>query len=103
MRIVANEFDVFVENHSWQRSRFARELKLRLVEMIFVEMRVSQSVNELTWLKTSHLRDHHAKQCVACDIERNAQENIGASLVHLQREFSARAVGSATGNIELKK
>src|SRR5206468_2394837 len=107
MRIVSFQREVFVpegkqiahirvEPHQWQPPRFAFELLARLLEMVEIQMRVSEGVHELTWLQSAHLRDHQRKQCVRGDVERDAEEQIGAALVELAGE-------PAAGHVELKK
>jgi len=51
-----------VDDHLRQRPRRAGELKLGLFEVVEVEMRVSQRVDELPRLQISHLRHHHREQ-----------------------------------------
>ncbi len=61
----------------------------RLIEMIGVNMRVTQRVDELSRLQSRDLRDHHRQQCVGRNIKRYAQEYISRALIELARLPSA--------------
>src|SRR3989338_11445915 len=54
--------------------------------MIAIEVHVPEDVDELTDPKIADLRDHVREQRVRCDIERDAEENVGAPLVELATE-----------------
>src|SRR5450759_5486467 len=94
MRVVPLQGEVFVpetENvprrrsdpHQRERARRARELLARLIEVIQVEMGVAQGVHELARLQIAYLRHHQCEQGVRGDVERHAEEQVGASLVTL--------------------
>src|SRR5512138_1257529 len=72
---------VRVELHRRQGPRRAGKLLARLVEVVEVEMRIAQRVNEVAGCKASRLRHHHRQQRVARDVERHAEEDVGAALV----------------------
>lgn len=55
-------------------------------------MCITQCVDELSCFQAGDLRDHHCKERVGCDVERNTEENIGAALIELAAEFSVRDV-----------
>ena len=79
-----------------QRIGPARELLARLVEMIQIEMRIAESVDELARLQTGHLRHHHREQRIGRDVERHAEEDIGRALIELAGEL-------AVADIELEQ
>src|SRR5579883_86728 len=75
MRIVVFEGEILVAEgeqilggggkpHGRQRARRARELQARLVEMVQVEMRVAERVDEVAGRETCHLRHHQGEQRV---------------------------------------
>src|SRR3990167_2145754 len=57
------------------------------IQMFFVNMDIAKSVNKLAWLIASNLRQDMSQQGVACDIERDSEENISASLIKMQGKF----------------
>ena len=52
------------------------------------KMCVAEGVHEVARLQPAHLRHHHGQQRIAGDIERYAEEDVGAALVELARQFS---------------
>ena len=66
-----------------KRIRWTRQLLARLIQMIEIEMRVAESVNELARLQARDLRDHQREQRIGCNVERHAEENIGRALIEL--------------------
>ena len=68
--------------------RRACELQLRLLEVVLVEMRVTERVHELARAKPAHVRDHHRQQRVARDVERHAEEHVRATLIELTRQLT---------------
>ena len=100
MRLVAFEREILVaegedvlhrriEPQRRQRLRRARQLQMRLLEMIEIKMRVAEGVDELAGLKPGHLRDHHGQQRVGGDVERHAEEDIGGALIELAGQPAA--------------
>ena len=59
-------------------------------------MCVAEGVHEVARLQPAHLRHHHGQQRIAGDIERYAEEDVGAALVQLARQFSI-------GNVKLEE
>ena len=53
-------------------------------------------MHEVARLQAAHLRHHHGQQRVAGDIERHAEEDVGATLIELAGEL-------AIGDIELEE
>src|SRR5262245_57212326 len=97
MRIVAFEQEILVAEreqvlgggrkpHGGKPARRAGELLARLLEMVQVEMRVAEGVNELAGLQAGHLCDHEGEQRVGGDIERHAEKDVGRALVELAGE-----------------
>lgn len=98
MRVVADEFEVFVfeigdvancriQFHPGQRPRFARELQPGLLEVIAVQVQVAERVDERAGPQIADLGDHHREQRVRSDVEGNAQEQIRAALIKLATQF----------------
>lgn len=94
MRIVAVHSEVFdreVEDafgctndvQRWQFPCFARELPPYLLEVVLVDVRVTARPDKLTHLQAADRRHHMRQQCIAGDVERHAEEHIGAALVEL--------------------
>ena len=56
--------------------------------MIGVEVGVAEGVDELPWLISGHLGHHQGEQRVRGDVERHAEEGVGAPLVELAGELA---------------
>ena len=102
-RVVAFEDEVFVaeaqdvfhvriDAHDGKRPRLARKLQLHLLEVVRVDMRVAEGMDEVAGLEAAGLCHHHRQQRIRGDVERHAEEHVGAALVQLAREASARDV-----------
>jgi len=59
-----------IQLHLRQRTRFARELELRLFQMIRVEMQIAEGVDKIARFQVAHLCHHAREQRVAGDVER---------------------------------
>ncbi len=79
-------------------ARRARKLQARLLEMVEIEVRVAEGVDELAGLQPGHLRHHHGEQRVGRDVERHAEENVGRALVELAGQPAARRRRTGTGS-----
>lgn len=78
--------NIRIEQHSGQGARLAGELQLGLLNVVFVQMEVSEGMHELARLITADLRRHHQQQGIAGNVERHAEEEITAALVELQAQ-----------------
>src|SRR3954469_1222598 len=107
MGLVALDSEVFVlefeqlaacgvEAHAREGARAAGELLARLLEVVEVEMSVAEGEDELAGLEAGHLRDHQGEERVRGDVERHAEEEVGAALVEL-------AGDAALGDVELEE
>lgn len=92
MRIVSGELEVLeleteqvfhirVQFHPGERARFTRQLQTHLVEMVGVNMRVAQRMDEISGLQPRYLSHHLQQQGIRGDIEGDTQKNIRAALV----------------------
>ena len=93
--VVEDALHLGVEHHARQWTWLAAELLMHLVHMVEVDVRVAEGVDKLPWLQACDVSHHHAQQRVARDVERHAQEQVGAALIELQTQF-------AVGDIELE-
>lgn len=107
MRLVSHQFEVIVfeiediayfriEFHLRQRMGLAAELQLHLVDMVEVDVRITEGMNELTGLEACSLCHHHGEQGIGCNVKRYSEENVTAALVHLAGELPI-------GHIKLEK
>ncbi len=62
------------------RERFVAELFVDLIDVVVVDMHVTTRPNEFAELQSCLVSDHHRQQCVAGDVERNAEEHVAATL-----------------------
>src|SRR3990167_8144540 len=98
--LVALELEVLVlkseqvalvgDRHGREVEGLASQLPAGLVQVVQVEVRVAEGVDELARLQAHDLGDHQGQQGVGGDIERHAQEHVGAALVELAAELSIR-------------
>ncbi len=55
-------------------------------------MGVAETVDEIAGDEVAHLRDHHRQERIGRDVEGNAQEHVGASLVQVTRQAAVHDV-----------
>lgn len=76
-------FDFFIQQQVWRIEQVSLKLLLRLLDMVVVDVNISKGVHEVPELEACYLRDHAGQQGVGRDVERDAQEQVGASLIKL--------------------
>ena len=64
--------------------------------MVQIDVGVSCGVDKLTRLQVANLGYHHGEKSVGCDVKRNPEESVRASLIKLAGEFPF-------GNVELEE
>src|SRR5690349_12826563 len=79
-----------------QRVRGARQLQVGLLEVIDVQVAIAARPDELPGLEVALLREHVGEERVAGDVEGDAEKEVAASLVHLQRQ-------PAGGDVQLEQ
>lgn len=93
---VADILNLGVEIHAREFERLAAELETDLREVVVVDMSVSDSMDELASLEVCDLCHHHKEEGIGGDVKWHAKENVGGTLVELERE-------RAIGDIELEE
>jgi hypothetical protein len=63
--------NIFVQSHDGKRIGTARQLLARLIKMVQVQMRIAETVNELSRLQARDLRHHQGEKRIGCDVERH--------------------------------
>src|SRR6267378_1775214 len=119
MMLVVHELEVLVlirenarraaaDHKLRQLERRARELQVRLLEMIEVQVAVPAAPDELAGLEIALLREQVCEQRVAGDVERYPNENVRAALVELtgqppggRVELEERVTGHEAHALEL--
>ena len=107
MGVVAREGEVFVgeveeggagriEVHLRKGTRLAAEKLADLVEVVSVDVEITEGVDELAWLQAGDLSGHHQEEGIAGDVEGDSEEGVGAALVKLQRQ-------APVGHVELEE
>ena len=91
-----NVHDAFIQFQCRKRKRVSADLLSSLVEVIHVQMRISEGMNECSRLKSTHLSHHVCQQRIGGNVEWNAEEDISASLVQLTIQL-------AIGDMELEE
>ena len=74
------------------RVRLARQLLAHLLVVVVVNVAIATRPDEVARFQPRLLRDHQRQERVARDVERNAEEQIGAALVELARQLAIRHV-----------
>src|SRR5690606_11446138 len=103
VRVVVDDLEVLVPILEYRRRppldhelreppRLTGELQIRLLEMIQVKMAVAPGPDELARLEVALLCEHVRQERVRRDIERHAEEHVGASLIELARQTAVRDV-----------
>ena len=77
---------------SRERVDLSRKLLAHLLDMVVVDVTVAAGPDELTDVEADLLGDHMRQQRVAGDVERDAEEQVGAALVELARQPTVRDV-----------
>ena len=72
-----------IQEHARERFGLAGKLELCLFKVVQVKVEITKSMDELLWTQTADLRDHEGEQGIGCNIERNAQKEVGAALIEL--------------------
>src|SRR6476646_132882 len=107
MRIVVLDREIFIAKREYvlhrriqtqrrQVSWRARQLKPRLLEVIEIQMRIAERVDEVAGLVAGHLGHHQRKQRIGGNIKRHPEENVRRALIKLAREL-------AVGDVKLKQ
>ena len=74
-------------------ARGSRDSCKRVCSMWFeIQVRIAEGVHEVAGFQAAHLRHHHGEQGVAGDVERHAEEDVGAALVELAGELAVRHI-----------
>ena len=94
MRLIARDFKIFVaiaeqgigfalDHQLWQGMRRARQLLARLLKVIGLQMAIAAHPDKIAHIQIALVRHHVGEQGIRRDVERHAQKNVGAALVHL--------------------
>src|SRR4051794_4836092 len=84
--IVEHGFGPAPDHEARQGERLARELSPHLLEVIEVQMAIAACPDEVARRQIALRGDHVREQCIRCDIERDAEEYVGAALIELARQ-----------------
>ena len=90
--------DLRVEPEARQRPWRPAQLLFRLLEVVGVEMRVPERMDELARLEPGDLRHHLGQQRIGRDVERHAEEDVAAALVELAAQPALRRRRTGTGS-----
>ncbi len=63
------------------------QLILQRLNMVGIDMGISESVDEFTALEAANLGKHACEQSIACNVEGYSKAEITRSLVHLTRKL----------------
>lgn len=88
-------FYVRIDFHGRQRTGSTCQLEVHLLQVVQVDVGISERMDEVTRFQFGHLCHHLQQQGIGGDVERYAQKGVRTALVHLQAQ-------SAVGHIELK-
>ena len=94
--VIEQALPAILDDEARQRTRLAAQLKPRLLEMVGIEMAVAAGPHEHAGLEPAFARQHVGQQRIGGDVERNAEEDVGAALVKLEGE-------AARGDLRLEQ
>src|SRR5205085_2490515 len=83
-----DSLEIGIKFNSRERFRRACELLRDLIFVIFVDMEISERVNEFSGFTAEYLCDDRSQKRIACDIERNSQKHIGTALIELHTDLA---------------
>lgn len=66
----------------------AQKLLAQGLDVVEVNVRISQHVHQIAGAQATHLGHHKRQQRIRGDVERDAKAQIGAALVHLARQLA---------------
>jgi hypothetical protein len=78
-----------VDFHLWKREWIPGELKFGLFEVVGVEMKVAEGMDEFPRFVSADLGHHHGEKSVGGDVKRHSQKKIRAALVELAAQARA--------------
>src|SRR5947209_9005765 len=79
-----------LDHQARQFAWLTRELQPRLIEMVGIEMTIAAGPDEHAGVEAALSRQHVREECIGGDVERDAKKDVGAALIELQVETSAR-------------
>ena len=108
MRIVAFNLKVFglevidclnfsKDSELGERPWFSLKLSFQWLDVIQVNVCISQSVHEVTWLQVRDVCDHVGEQGVAGNVEGHTQAHVSRPLVQLAGQLPIHHVELAEG------
>ena len=59
-----NRFYRWIEFHRWQSERLTSQLKSSLLEMVCIQMKVTEGMYKFTRLETRDMSGHHKQQSI---------------------------------------
>ena len=97
MRIVIKEFEVLIaevlqscdlriETKSGEGARLTSKLKLYLLQVISVDMDVTEAMDEIAHLKPRDLSDHVEKESIRSNVEWDPEEDVSTALIELEAQ-----------------
>lgn len=84
---VKDAFNVTLDHKFRERSWFSFELFLQSVNVVEIDVCITECVHELTGPLPSHLGHHVRQQGVASNVEWHTQAHVGWTLVELTRQL----------------
>lgn len=81
----------------WERSWFSLKLSFQRLNVVQVNMSISQSMYKITWLQAGDVRDHVGEQGIAGDVEGHAQAHVSRPLVQLAGQLPIHHIELAEG------
>lgn len=99
---IIDTFDSRIELELRNLPRLAAQLLPRLIQMIQVQVRISERMDEFADIEIAHLRDHVCQECVGCDVEWHTEEDISAALIQLTTQRRSSTCGRGS-DVKLKQ
>lgn len=93
----------------WKSAGLTLQLRVEGIDMVKVDVRVAHDVGEAARYQFADVRHHVCQQCVAGNVERDAQAHVARSLVELAVQMAlglglgVPVLASGVGDVELGK
>src|SRR5438874_7674878 len=84
--VIEQRLPAVLDHQPRERARLTRKLQARLFEMIRVKVAVAARPDERAGLEAALTRQHMGQEGVGGNVERHAEEDVGATLVKLEVE-----------------
>ena len=98
--VIEQSLPAVLEHQRGQRPRFPAQLQPRLIEVVGIKVHVTPGPHEGARLEPAFPGQHVGQQGIGGDVERHAEEEVGAALVELEVEALSTILGGRNLGLE---